>query len=193
MLTQFLRNINWVDVIVVFVFLRTIFYSVKSGFVAEGWRFIGTMVAIFFSFHCYAYWAQVLFTRFKLPILKWEFLLFTAFWAIVSFLFWLTAIGVNILFKLEVNHHVIDKYAAGFLGAARGILVCSLTVFAVLLLQNDFFHCQALTSYGYQLLAKAAPNTYLLEFKSLVVKLFEGQQFNQDVFAVLSGHGVNPK
>ncbi len=193
MLTHFFKSINWVDVALVVFFIRTVFVSVKSGFVAEGFKFFGTIIALFVSLHFYSSFVHFLAKKFKLSALSLEFFVFVALWLLVTLFFMMLYKGIMLLFKIEANHQVIDRYAAGFLGATRGIFLTSLTVFALLLTHHPYFTSQTFMSSGYAFTAKAAPNTYCLGYNTLIGKVFEHQQFNEDVFAVISRHGVNPK
>ncbi len=193
MLTQFFKSINWVDVGLVLFFIRTVFVSVQSGFVSEGFKFFGTLFSLFLSLHFYSPIAVWLGKIFKIVPANLEFVTFVVLWLLVTIAFMLMYKGVLLLFKIEANHQVVDKYAAGFMGATRGIFLTSLTVFALLLLHNPYILHQTFQSNGYRFTAKAAPNTYAFTFKGVISKIFEGQQFNEDVFAVISRHGVNPK
>lgn len=193
MLTQFFKSINWVDVGLVIFFIRTVFASVKSGFIAEGFRFLGTMIGLFLSLHYYSFIAHVLARKTSLNPTFAEFLVFVVLWLSVALIFMFVYKGVLLLFKISANNQVIDKYAAGFLGASRAIFLLSLTIFALLLSQNTYLGHQTFKSYGYKLTAKAAPNTYSAFFNNFVSKVFVGQQFNDEVFAVISRHGINPK
>ena len=193
MLTHFFKSINWADVALAVLFARVIFISVRNGFVAEGFKFIGVIVALFISLHFYASFAAIIVKKTTLPLASWQFLIFTGLWAVVSVAFSLLHKGVLILFKVEATNPGVDKYAAGFLGAARAIFLCSLTIFALMLIHHDGVRRHTLLSYGYKITAKAAPNTYKFLYDNFVGKLVEGQQFNADVFGIVGKHGINPK
>lgn len=193
MLTQFFRSINWVDVALAVLFVRTVFVSVKSGFVAESFRFFGTLTALFVSLHWYSFLAQFLVKKTKMSAGSLDLIVFITLWLVIVLIFMLLYRGVLLLFKIEANHQVIDRYAAGFMGATRGVFLTSLTIFALLLCRQPFVQNQTFKSFGYALTAKAAPNTYYLGYHALIGKIFAGQQFNEEVFAVIGRHGINPK
>lgn len=193
MLTKFFQSINWVDVGLVLFFIRTVLFSVKSGFVAEGFKFLSTLTALFVSLHCYSSLASLLSKSTKFSLENLEFTVFIVLWLVVTIIFLLIYKGIILLFKIEPNLKVIDKYAAGFLGATRGIFLSSLSIFALLLTHNTYLMHQTYESYAYALTAKTAPNTYSLGFNNLWSKIFEGQKFNDNVFAVIGRHGINPK
>ncbi len=193
MLTQFFKSINWVDVALVALFARTVFISVKTGFIAELFKFLAVFCALFISLHYYAYWAAMVVKKTTLPLESCQFLIFTGLWAAITFLFKLMMNGSQLLFKAETTHQGFDKYAAGILAAGRSIFLCSLTIFALLLVSHPYIHKQAVSSFGYKAAAKAAPNTYKFLYEHVIGKLFESEKLNADVFAVVGGHGVDPK
>lgn len=193
MLTQFFRSINWVDVALAALFARVIFVSVKSGFVAEVFKFLGVIVALFVSLHYYSSLAAFLADHTTLAVESWQFVVFVSLWAGVTFLFRLLRTGILLLFKVETTHQGVDKYAAGFLGGGRAIFLASMLIFSLLLLRHPYLQNQTVHAYGYKVAAKAAPNTYSFLFHNVVGKLAEGERFNEDVFAVVGSHGANTK
>lgn len=193
-LTDFFKSINWVDVALALIFVRVIFISVKNGFVTEFCKFLGIVFALFVSLHYYAGSAAWLAERTTLPLVSWRFLTFLFLWVLVVLLFKFIGDGLLILFKVQTNNQGLDRYAAGFLGAGRAIFVCSLTIFAFLLMPHNGMRAYALKSWGYKIAGQAAPNTYKFFYQTLVGKLFASEKFNADVFAVIGNkHGVNPR
>ncbi len=189
MLTQLFRTINWVDVALFALFIRTVFISVKNGFIAEVFKFLGVLGALFVGLHYYAFWAEFLAKKASLPLVNLRFLVFTVLVVAVVFAFKLVRDGIFLLFKAETTHEGFDKYGAGVLGAVRGWLLCSTVLFAVLLVPHPWVHHQALSAWTHKTAAKAAPDTYSFLYHQLIGKLFEGQKFNADVFTVVSGEG----
>lgn len=187
MLTQFFRSINWVDIALLVLFVRTVFISVKTGFVSEVFKFFGLGTAIFFGSHYYAFAAEFLAKKTSLPLAGLRFLVFIILVCAVIFVFKFARDGISLLFKVETNHQGFDKYGAGVLGAVRGWLLCSTVLFAVFLMPHPLVHRQAFSSWGHKVVARAAPDTYSFLFHQVIGKLFEGQKFNADVFTVVSG------
>jgi uncharacterized membrane protein required for colicin V production len=193
MLTQFLKQINWVDIGLVVLFLRIVFISIKNGFVTEFLKFFGVICALFISLHYYASLAQWAAQKTTLPLVSWRFLIFAGLCAGVVFLFKFITQGLLLLFKVETNHQGFDKYAAGFLGAGRAIFVSSLVIFGLLLMPHPAVHHQAASSAVYRIAGRAAPNTYAFLHHNLISKFFEQEKLNADVFEVVASHGVDPK
>ncbi|MBI3315276.1 MAG: CvpA family protein [Candidatus Omnitrophica bacterium] len=187
MLTQFFRSINWVDVVLLVLFVRTVFISVKTGLIAEVFRLLGLVTALFVGLHHYAFAAEFLAKKTFLPLADLRFLVFTILVCAVILVFKFARDGILLLFKVKTNHQGFDKYGAGVLGAVRGWLLCSTVLFAVFLVSHPLVHAQAFSSWGHKVAARAAPDTYSFLFHQVIGKLFEGQKFNADVFTVVSG------
>ena len=73
MLTQFFNRINWVDVILAILFVRIIFISVKNGVIAEIFKFLAVLSALFISLHYYAYLAEFMAKKNTLSVESWQF------------------------------------------------------------------------------------------------------------------------
>ena len=193
MLTQFFRSINWVDVALVLLAGRIIFCSVKTGFITELFKLLGVFCALFVSLHYYAVWAALAVKKTTLPVSSLECVFFVGIWALIALGVKLLRDGILLLFKVEATHQGFDKYGAGFLGASRAIFTASLVIFALLLTRHEYVGKQVLSSWSYKIAGKVAPNTYKSLYDQLIGKLVAGEKFNADVFAVVGGHGVNPK
>jgi len=192
MLTQFFKSINWVDVSLVILSVRVVFISVKNGFVTEVFKFLGLVCALFVSLHYYAYLAALAAKKTTLPEESWQFLIFAGLIVAVTAVFKFVRDAILMLFKVETTHQGFDKYAAGLLGAGRAIFLSSLVIFGLLLVNREPIQRETLSSYGYKVTAKAAPNTYMFLFYNFVQKLFEGEILNPDIFTVVSGqHGTH--
>ena len=192
MLTSFVKNINWVDVGLFVLCARVILISVKTGFVVEVFKFLGVLGALFVSLHYYAVCAAWAVRKIPLSPESWQFLMFTGLCGVIILAFKFLRDGILLLFKVQTTHQGFDKYAAGFLGAGRAIFLSTLVIFALLLLRHEYIHRQTVLSKGYQITAKAGPNTYSFLYHQVIGKLFEGEKFNADVFAVV-GHGAHLK
>ena len=193
MLTQFFKSINWVDVALAALLFRVVFVSVQSGFITEVFKFLGVITALFVSLHWYAYLAATIASKTTLSMPVWEGIIFITLNVLVMLAFKFLRMGVMLLFKVETTHQGFDKYGSGFLGAGRALLICSLVIFALLLMRNPYAQRQTMASWGYKIAAKAAPQTYKFLYDNVIGKLMEGQHFNADVFTVIGSHGINPK
>ncbi len=168
-----------------FLFLRLIFVGVKSGFISEFFKFLGVVAATFISLHYYSFLAAWMAQKTHFSWEYWDLLMFADLWCAVVIFFKFFRDGVLFLFKVEPKHQGFDKYAAGVVAVGRGILVCSLTIFLILLTHNGPVTRMTLRSYGYKIAGRAAVGTYSFLYNNIVDKLFAGEHYNAAAAQVL--------
>ncbi len=193
MITHLIKSINWVDAALAFLFIRMIFVGVKNGFISEFFKFLGVVTAVFVSLHFYSFLAAWVAQKTDFSWDYWDLVIFGGLWFAVMFFFRLFRGGILLLFKVETNHQGFDKYAAGIVAVARGILVCSLTIFLILLAHNGPVTRMALHSYSYKIAGRAGVSTYSFLYNNLVDKLFADQHYNAAAAQVLHPDGDSPK
>jgi uncharacterized membrane protein required for colicin V production len=162
-----------------------IFVGVKNGFISEFFKLLGVVAAVFFSLHFYSLLAAWSAQKTSFSWDYWDLVIFAGLWFAVTFFFKFFRDGILLLFKVETNHQGFDKYAAGIVAVARGILVCSLTIFLVLLAHNNRLTRMTLHSYSYKIAGGVAVGTYSFLYNHLVDKLFAGEHYNAAVSQVL--------
>jgi uncharacterized membrane protein required for colicin V production len=189
MIIHLIKNINWVDVALVFLFIRMIFVGVKNGFISEFFKFLGVIAAVFVSLHYYSFLAAWVAAKTNLAWDYWDLAIFAGLWFAVASFFKFLREGILLLFKAETIHQGFDKYAAGIVAVARGILVCSLTIFLILLTSNGPMTRMTLHSYSYKIAGRAGVSTYSFLYNNLVSKLFAGEHFNTAAPKVLHPDG----
>lgn len=189
MITHLIKSINWIDVAVFALFVWIVFVAVKNGFISELFKFLGVVVAVFVSLHYYSSWAAWLARKTHLTWSCWDLLVFAGLWFAVALFFKFIRNGILVLFKVETNHQGFDKYAAGVVGVARGILVSSMVIFLVLLVHYGPMTRMAFRSYSFKISGHAAVGTYSFLYNHLVDKLFMGEHYN----AAAGKEILNPK
>jgi uncharacterized membrane protein required for colicin V production len=185
MLTHLIKTINWIDAAFFFLLIRMIFVGVKSGFISEFFKFLGVVAAVFVSLHYYSFFAQWTAVKTNFSWRYWELVIFAGLWFAVTFFFKFLREGILILFKVETNHQGFDQYAAGMVAVGRWILVCSLTIFLILLTHNGLLARMTLHSYGYKIAGRAAVGTYGFLYHHLVDKFITGEHYNAAADKVL--------
>ncbi|MBF0504140.1 MAG: CvpA family protein [Candidatus Omnitrophica bacterium] len=185
MLTHLIKSINWLDIALAFFLLRVIYIGVKNGFITEFFKALGVVIAVFVSLHYYAVFAAWLAKKTAFSGGFWQIVILGLLWLAVSVVFKFIRDGVLALFKIETTHEGFDKYAAGILAVGRGILLCSLMIFMVLLVNNGPVTRMTLHSYSYKIAGRAAVGTYSVLFNNLVDKLWAGQHYNTAAALVL--------
>ncbi len=185
MLTHLIKSINWIDFALILLFIRIIFVGVKNGFISELFKSIGVVTAVFVSLHYYSIIAAWVALKTNNAWDHWDLVIFAGLWFIVFFAFKYIREGIQFLFKVETNHEGFDKYAAGIVAVGRGILICSLSIFLVLLVRNAPLSRMTLRSYSYKIAGHAAVGTYSFLYNNIVDKLFAGGHYNAATAKVL--------
>ena len=193
MLTHLIKSINWIDAVLFILLIRIIFVGVKNGFISEFFKFLGVVTAVFVSLHFYSLLAAQAAVKTNFSWNYWDLAVFAGLWFAVSLFFKFFRDGILLLFKAETNHQGFDKYAAGVVAVAHGILVCSLTIFLILLTYNGPLTRMTLHSYSYKIAGRAGVSTYSFLYNNLVSKLFAGQHYNAAVTQVLLPDGKPSK
>jgi uncharacterized membrane protein required for colicin V production len=170
-----------------------IFVGVKNGFISEFFKLLGVVAAVFVSLHYYSYYAAWVAHKTNVTWIYWDLVMFAFLWLSVMFIFKILRDGFFILFKVETNHEGFNKYAAGIVAVARGILVCSLSIFLILLTNNVPLKRMALHSYSYKIAGRAAVSTYGFLFYNIVEKLYVTEHYNAATAGVLDPDGYWPK
>jgi uncharacterized membrane protein required for colicin V production len=189
MITHLIKSINWVDAALFLLFIRMIFVGVKNGFISEFFKFLGVVAAVFISLHFYSFIAAWVAQKTNITWEYWELVIFALLWFGVAFIFKFLRDGILLLFKVEANHEGFDKYAAGAVAVGRGILVCSLSIFLILLAHNGPITRMTVHSFTYKIAGRAAVSTYGLLFYGIVEKFFVGEHYNSATAGVISPDG----
>ena len=131
---EILTKINWVDVLILILILRTSYVSLQDGLSHEILPLIGSVCMLVFSLHYYGKIASFLFNNgFTIPM---ELL------NLISFVF--TVICIGILFKflkvvvdkiVKVSWHpLIEKFGGMLAGIVRGVILTSIILTIIVLI-----------------------------------------------------------
>ena len=189
MLTHLIKSINWIDAGMAVLFIRVILVGVKNGFLSEFFKCLGLIVAIFVSLHYYSYLAALAAQKLHFNWQYWDLLMFVDLWVAVMFFFMLVRYGTLMLFKAETIHEGFDKYSGGFLAVVRGILVCSMAIFTILLFHHQSLSLMALHSFSFKIAGHVDVSIYSFLYNHVVDKLFAGEHYNTAAALVLHPAG----
>jgi uncharacterized membrane protein required for colicin V production len=178
MLIHLIKSINWIDAALAVLFIRIIFVGVQNGFISEFFKCLGVVVAIFISLHYYSVLAAWMAQKTHFAWGYWDLLMFVDLWAAVIFFFKLVRDGMALLFKAETIHQGFDKYTGGILAVGHGILVCSLTIFFILLIHFGPLTRMTLHSFSFKIAGRVDVSIYSYLYNHLIDKLFAGEQYN---------------
>lgn len=187
MILNIIRQFNWVDIFVIILLFRICYIAIKSGFVVELFKSLGTVLAIYLSLHYYTALADLV-TRYlsikeSMPL---EFLDFIAFIILVIigyFIFVILRQVFSQLIKTEAAPN-LNRWGGLALGIVRGILFSGLIIFILVISCVGYFKGSAQSSYLGKRLFKVAPTTYTKLWNGIASKFMTKEKFNQTILEV---------
>ncbi len=188
MLTRFILSINWVDVALAVLLVRVVFIGVKNGFIAEVFKLFGVFCALLVSLHWYSRAAAFLASKMPLPEGSWEFISFVFLLSTVVVAVKFVREGFLVLFQVSTNSQGFDKYAGGILAILRAVWLCSLIIFALLLINQEYVAKQTRHSWARKTMGTAAVVTYRGVFHYFVGRLFPEAHYNDAAEDVIRLH-----
>ena len=184
MLLNILKQINWVDIFILILAVRTCFIAAKGGFPIELFKFMGTIAAIYLSFHYFVilsdYISNWLALGKRLPL---EFLQFVVFVLLAISGYAAFILLRSILYRFLKMEAVssLNKWGSLILGIARGAFLASLIIFAMFISSIEYFKNSSKASYLGKRLFMIAPNTYFWLWNSAASKFAANEKFNHTV------------
>ncbi|MFA6350489.1 MAG: CvpA family protein [Candidatus Omnitrophota bacterium] len=190
MLIDILKQLNWLDIFVLILMIRVIYIATAKGFIAELFKLIGVLAAIYLSFHYYTFFAD--FIRSKLPVeerMPLQFLDFLCFSILAVLGYSIFAILRSVLFNLIKMDAVprLQKWGGFVLGIFRAWLLCGLIIYMLAISSVVYLHKSVVTSYFGNNLFYAPVNTYSFLWNNIMSKFLAGEQFNKTVDQVREG------
>ncbi|MFA5068665.1 MAG: CvpA family protein [Candidatus Omnitrophota bacterium] len=134
---EILKNINWLDVIVLIISLRAVYIGAKLGLTAELFNFLGILVSLVCAVIWYARTANVLVVNFELPVWLSQFLCFIVIIQLIRLIF---KYGFALLLKI-MNVQLIpqlERLGGAVIGFGRGVILSGIIVTALGLIPSDY-------------------------------------------------------
>jgi uncharacterized membrane protein required for colicin V production len=184
---EFSRLFNWVDIVVLIVFLRIIFISLRQGLEVEFFKFLGVFCGLYFSLHYYFSLAVYLNGRSGAknpPGHVLEFIAYAILLLVNYLIFWLFRILVSRFITAQMNPF-LSKWGGCALGLGRALLFSSLILFSLLVTKGAYFRESVRYSLSGAYLARVAPGTYTWIWENAVSKFNSGEKFNDAVQGVI--------
>ncbi|MDD5595298.1 MAG: CvpA family protein [Candidatus Omnitrophica bacterium] len=170
-----LHKINWVDIVLLVCFIRICLVAAKNGLPTEFFKFLGTVVATYISFHYFkpaaAFLEKTLSlnTKDTLVATSADILSFLAL-AIAGYLVVLILrLAFARLIQMEA-HPGFDKWGALALGVLRGILFSSLFISLLLFMNVNYFKESVNNSLSGKRIFRVAPGTHNFIWNHLLSK-----------------------
>jgi uncharacterized membrane protein required for colicin V production len=158
---EILKSINWLDLIILVLILRTVYIGAKLGLTAELFNFFGVLVGLVCAVVWYSRTADVLVMNFKLPVWLSQFLCFIIIAQFVRLIF---KYGMALLLKILNVQFVpqIERIGGGIIGLGRGVILSGIIIVAIGLIPNDYLkESIEVKSFTGRFLIKAVESTYV--------------------------------
>jgi len=184
MLLDILRQFNWFDIFIVFLLLKIGYTSVKNGFVVELFKFLGTVFAIYISFHYFTVLSDIFMKRvpdeqgFPLPFMDYVVCLVLI---ISIYLFFVLLRNLVCHFVKMEAVPTLSKWGGFILGIGRGIIVSSLIAFLFFISTVDYLSASAKNSYISRRIFNVSISTYDAAWNGLMNKLAPNEKHNRTI------------
>lgn len=188
MLLEILKQLNWVDFLLIILLFRVCYIGSKSGFPIEVFKLCGVIFAIYFSLHYYTSFSDWL--RQRLPIVDekapLDFLDFLSALVLVV-LGYLSFVALRAVFSRFLTVEAVprlNKWGGFILGVARGALLAGLIVFLFTISSMAYLKESVNRSYSGKYLLEAAPTVYIQMWNGFMSKFMPKEKFNSTVSEV---------
>ncbi len=181
---ELINKINWLDVLVFLLFIRTLAIGIKRGLIVEFFKLLGVLTAIVISLHYFSRLGAFLNSKSPLPLEFADFisLLFISFLTILLFKF--IRDGITVLVKTEVNP-AADKWLGFILSILRSFALSSLVLIIIFSTNVAYLKASVKGSFSQGYILNIAPRFYSGCFESLIAKFFPNEQLNTAIFDLL--------
>ncbi len=185
MVNEILSSVNWVDVLVIGIMVRTICVGFKSSFVVEFFKFLGILLGVFIILHYFSCVSKLFVKYLHFSKNFAEGVAFVFLWLAVILIFTLIRDGFLAVFKITTSQD-LDRWGGSLLAMLRGLLISSLTVLLIQTSQAKFLTYQVRHSFSGGFLENVAPSIYQFFYKKVCKPIFNNEPFNQKAFSLKS-------
>ncbi len=186
MLVNILKQLNWIDFIAVIILFRIGYVARKSGFSAELFKLLGTVLAIYLSLHYYIIFSDYIGSRIGVNNIPLEYLTSLIF-IILGFLGYLAFVFLRNVFcrfmKMEAVPN-LNQWGGLVLGLIRGVLLASLIIFILVTSPLVYLKDSVTSSYSGKSLFKIAPGVYSSLWNGIASKFATQDKFNKAILEV---------
>jgi len=186
MLLDILRQFKWLDVVIVILFIRICYVALKNGFSSELFKFLGTLSAIYISFHYYTILSDMLQKQTRLngmPLDFVDFFIFIVLVLIGYFIFVVLRMFLSRFMQLEAVS-ALNKWGGLCLGVMRAFFLIGLLSFILVISSTVYLSQSVKSSYLGKRSFAIAPNTYRWLWNNLFSKFSSEEKINQDITEV---------
>lgn len=187
MVLNYLKQMNWVDILIAILLIRICYVAVKTGFPTEFFKLLGTVAAIYLACHYYVKAGIFLQNCIHLEGEGWlKISIFIAFLVLAFlgyFVFMVIRNFLTFLIKMEAVSR-LNRWGALILGIVRGTLFVSLFLFMLAVFNNDYLKNSMTDSLWTSKFFKWTPAIYSALWNNLIYRLMDKETLNKAVFDV---------
>jgi len=134
---EIIKNINWLDIVVLVLVVRGVYMGVKRGLTAELFNFFGIIISLVLAIQWYSQVADVLILNFSLPTWLSKLLCFVVIAQIIRIAF---KYSLTLLLKILNIQFIpqLEKIGGGTIGFGRGIIAAGILILALSFIPNDY-------------------------------------------------------
>ena len=176
----------------VIIMARIVYIGIKTGFIIEFFKLAGILLAVFLLLHYYSSLAVIVPDRVPISKAGAQIFFFVLLWSAITFVFRLIREGVLLLFSVEANKK-IDQWGGGILAVVRGLVICSLTLFLLLLAKSHYIEKLVKTSIAQRCVLNISVGIYTAVHNGFVSKFFPDEKINEEALAVVKTIKVKRK
>jgi len=179
-----LQAINWVDVVVIILLFRVVYVSTKTDIYSELFKALGTIVAIYISFHYYASLSVVLTSRLGLKAAE-DSLNLACFIILVILGYWVLVVLRKFFLRFVKMEAIpeLNKWGGLLLGAVRGLMLASILVFILTLAPSGYLAKSVNSSFSGKKLFRIAPDIYSAVWNGFMSKFKPGETINKSALS----------
>jgi uncharacterized membrane protein required for colicin V production len=172
--------INIVDLIVLGIFIRSIYIGFKEGILVELFKLVGIFFATFFTLHYFAGLGEILSNILPLPADMVLVISYVLIWVLSVVIFSFVRQGWMLGFP-PVEKTIFLKVAGGVAGGFRAIFVSGLLFIALFMTGQNVIANSARKSYTGFYLKDISVSVYQFCFDHFVAPVFPKEPFNKKV------------
>ncbi|MFH0827014.1 MAG: CvpA family protein [Candidatus Omnitrophota bacterium] len=188
MISDILKQLNWIDFLMIVLFLRIIFMALSTGFALELFKLLGTLASLYISLHYFTVFTDWMGGRSttakgKFPLQFMDFISLIAI-AIIGYLIF---VALRLVFdrfiKMEI-HPLVNKGVALMLGSFRGLFLTSLLAFILAVSSVGYLKDSVRSSFTGRRVFNLAVDTYSWTWDHIASRFSAGEKFNSTVLEV---------
>ncbi len=183
---DFLKQFNWIDILVVILLFRICYIALKVGLATELFKISGTILGIYLALHYYVAIDEWMMQRMGAKARTFPFLSFCLLIIIpfLSYVFFVLVRGLFLRFMKMEAVPKVNKYGGFGLGIFRGILFISLIMYIFIASPFSYLKKSVVSSFSGKPILTVAPATYSWLWDSIISKFRAQEKFNNMVYDI---------